>query len=87
MHYAERVCAHQRRAHLPGNIEQVPDREPLFARQHGRNAVALDVLHGGAKLGVDLAGAIEHDNVLAGQIAGALAFGDQRLYEGLGPLA
>src|SRR4029077_9842663 len=45
------------------------------------NAVALDVLHGGTELAVDLAGAVEKDNILASQIARTLAFGDQRVHK------
>src|SRR5882762_3497118 len=68
-------------ANLPRYVEQIPDGEAFFARQHGGNAVALDVFHRGAKLAVDLAGAVEKDNVLAGEIARTLAFGDQRVHK------
>ncbi len=40
-------------ADLPSDIEQVPDGESFFASEHGGNAVALDVFHGGAELAVD----------------------------------
>src|SRR6202020_1245944 len=33
-------------AHLPADIEQVPDRETLFAGKHGSYAIALNVFHG-----------------------------------------
>src|ERR1700687_1402543 len=68
-------------ANLTRNVEQIPDGEAFFARQHGGNAVALDVLHRGAELAVDLAGAVEKDNILAGEITGALALGDQRVHK------
>src|SRR6266478_4074528 len=68
-------------ANLARNVEQIPDGEAFFAGQHGGNAVALDVLHRGTELAVDLAGAVEKDKVLAGEIARALAFGDQRSHK------
>src|SRR6202163_623062 len=68
-------------ANLARNVEQIPDGEAFFARQHGGNAIALDVLHRGAELAVDFAGAVEKDNVLAGEIARTLAFGDQRVHK------
>ena len=40
-------------ADLPSDIEQVPDGKSFFAGQHGGDAVALDVFHGGAELAVD----------------------------------
>ena len=68
-------------ANLPRNIQQIPDGEAFFARQHGGHAVALDVLHGRAELPVDLAGAVEKDDILTGKIARALAFRDQRIHK------
>src|ERR1700674_5253396 len=68
-------------ANLSRYVEQIPDGEAFFARQHGGNAIALDVLHRGTELAVDLAGAVEKDNVLAGEIARTLAFGDQRVHK------
>src|ERR1700681_3597906 len=68
-------------ANLACYIQQIPDGEAFFARQHGGNAVALDVLHRGAELAVDLASAVEKDNVLAGEITRTLAFGDQRVHK------
>src|SRR6267378_4469478 len=68
-------------ANLPRYVEQIPDGEAFFARQHSGNAVALDVLHGGAELAIDLASTVEKDNVLAGEIACALAFRDQRVHK------
>jgi len=54
-------------AGLTGYIEQIPDRKPFVARQHSGDAVALNVLHGSAKLLVDLFRAVELCNVWAGQ--------------------
>src|SRR5229473_6549449 len=68
-------------ANLSCYVQQIPDREAFFARQHGGNAVALDVLHRGAELAVDLACAVEQYDILAGEIARALAFGDQRSHK------
>src|SRR6266446_6955057 len=68
-------------ANLARNVEQIPDGEAFLARQHSGNAVALDILHGSAELTVDLAGAVEKDNILAGEITRALAFGDQRVHK------
>src|ERR1700730_4002438 len=68
-------------ANLACYVQQIPDGEAFFARQHGGNAVALDVLHRGAELAVNLAGAVEKDNILAGEITRALALGDQRVHK------
>ena len=68
-------------ANLARNVEQIPDGEAFFARQHGGHAVALYVLHRGAELPVDLARSIEQHDVLPGEIARAFAFGDQRLHK------
>src|ERR1019366_4201503 len=40
-------------AHLPADIEQMPDGKSFFAREHGSDAVALYVFHRGAELAVD----------------------------------
>src|SRR5260221_5768257 len=74
-------------ADLARNVEQIPNGEAFFTRQHGGNAVALDIFHRGAELAVDFPCAVEKDNVLAGEIAGALAFGDQRVYKRVGAVA
>ncbi len=79
MGHALRGSLLQTGANLPRNVEQIPDGEAFLARQHGSHAVALDVLHGRAELAVNLTGAVEQDNVLANELARALAFGDQRL--------
>jgi len=68
-------------ANLPRYVEQIPDGEAFFARQHWCNAVALDVFHRGAELAVDFARAVEKDNVLAGEIARTFAFCDQRVHK------
>src|SRR5208337_2946015 len=59
----------------------IPDGEAFLARQHGGHAVALDVLHGRAELAVNLACAVEQNNILAGKVTRALAFGDQRFHK------
>ena len=61
-------------ADLTADIEQIPDGEAFLARQHGLNAVALDVFHGGAELAVDFAGAIDQRDVGAAQIFSTLDF-------------
>src|SRR5208283_1145863 len=74
-------------ANLTRDVEQIPDGEAFFARQHGSDTVALDVLHGGAELAVDLARAIKHNDILSGKIARALALGNQRFHKRIGALA
>ena len=68
-------------ANLACYVQQIPDGEAFLTRQHSGNAVALDILHGSAELAVDLAGAIEQYDVLAGEITRTLAFGDQRVHK------
>ena len=41
-------------AGLAHDVLQVPDGKTFFAGQHGSDAVALHILHGGATLGIDL---------------------------------
>jgi hypothetical protein len=50
-----RVRVIEAAANLAADVEQIPNGKPLFVRQHGGDAVALDVFHGGAELAVDLA--------------------------------
>src|ERR1700686_2485454 len=74
-------------ANLACYVQQIPDGETFFARQHGGNAVALDVLHRRAELAVDFACAVEQHDILAGKIARTLAFGDQRVHKRVGTVA
>src|SRR3979490_3412386 len=66
-------------ANLARYVEQIPDGEPFFARQHSGNAVALDVLHRGTELAINLTSAVEMDDILAGEITRALAFAHPRV--------
>jgi len=50
-------------------VEQIPDGEAFFARQHGGNAVALDVFHRGAETGRRFRPRRREGHVLAGEIA------------------
>src|SRR6266852_1041870 len=68
-------------ADLASDIEQVPDREPFPAREHGRDTVALHVLHRGAELAIDLARAVKRGDIRGREFARALAFGDQSVDE------
>src|SRR5690242_9120255 len=52
---------------LSSDVEQVPDREAFFARQHRRDAVSLNVFHGGAERAFDLAGAINAGDIRIAQ--------------------
>ena len=60
---AHRIRITQRGRGLTADIEQVPERKRLFAGEQRGHAVAVDVLHGGAELSFDFAGAIQHNNV------------------------
>ena len=40
-------------AHLPADIEQVPNGKSFLIREHGRDAIALYVFHRGAELAID----------------------------------
>jgi hypothetical protein len=74
MHKLVRTGVIEAAAQLPADVEQIPDRKSFFARQHGRNAVALHVLHGGAELTFDFAGAPNLGDIRAAQNIGALSF-------------
>ena len=50
---------------LARDVLQVPNRKPLFARQHGGNAVALHIFHGGAQLTVDISCSVKQRNIVA----------------------
>src|ERR1700693_3808725 len=63
-------------AHLPANIEKIPDGETFFAGEHGGDAVALDVIHGGAELPIDFSGAGN-----GGEVRVAERFGGLRFFE------
>src|SRR5215471_21721551 len=61
-------------AELAADIKQVPNRKAFLARQHGGNAVALDVLHGRAVLAFNLSGTEYLTHIGAAQSFGALGF-------------
>jgi hypothetical protein len=74
-------------AQLAADIEQVPDGKSFFARQHGSDAVALDVLHGGAELAVDFRSAGYAGDVRAAQNLDAFHFFEQRFLQCRGAIA
>ena len=49
----------ERLANLTTDVQQVPDGETFLARQHGRNAAPLHVLHRRAELSVDFSCPVE----------------------------
>src|SRR5579872_634577 len=62
----------QSAAQLASDIEKVPDREAFLPRQHGSDAVSLDVLHGSAELTFDFARAVDFADVGTAQNLGTL---------------
>src|SRR5580698_4920885 len=74
-------------AQLPPDIEQIPNRESFFARQHSGNAVALHIFHGGAELAFEYSRAEDRCYVGAAHCLGALSLGQQRLFERSGAVA
>jgi len=81
MHNSMRSQVVERAAQLPADVEKIPDRKSFFARQHGGDAVALHILHGGTELAFDHAGAEDGRNVGAAQCFRALRLSQQRLFE------
>ena len=71
----------QAAADLAADVEQVPDGKSFLAGQHGGDAVALDVLHGGTKLAFDFARAIDGSDVRTAEDLASLGFFEQRLFE------
>ena len=74
-------------AHLPSDIEQVPNGKPFFARQHGGNAVALDIFHGGTELAFDFSRAGNRREVGVAQDLGGLCLFEETLLQLGGLLA
>ena len=54
-------------ANLAGDVLQVPNGKAIFARESGRNRVALNVFGGGEQLAVFVADSIQSGNVMAAQ--------------------
>ena len=73
-------------ANLAADVQQIPDGEPFFARQHGRDTVALDVFHGGAELAIDFARAIHGGDVDTAEILGGFGFLQNALHDFFGLL-
>src|SRR5258708_31839284 len=74
-------------AHLPSNVEQIPDGKSLFAGEHGGDAIALDVFHGSAKLAVHFSRAIDRRNAGMAQSLYGFRLFQQALLEFAGALA
>src|SRR5713101_1508411 len=69
-----RVSMVQALTGLAHNVLQVPDGKSFFAGQHGGDAVALHVFHGGAELAIDFFQAIKLRHVVTAERLGALGF-------------
>ena len=74
-------------ANLAADVEQVPDGEAFLARQHGGNAVALDVFHGGAELAVDFSRAVDQRDVGTAEVLGGFCFLQNALHHLFGMFA
>ena len=74
-------------ANLPADIEQVPYGKSFFARQHGRHAVALYVLHGSAKLAFDFSSAVNGREVRMAQDLGGLSLFEKAFLQIAGTFA
>ena len=74
-------------AQLASDIEQVPDRESFVARQHGRNAISLDVFHRRAELAINDARADHRAEIRTAQDLDALHLLHQGLLESSGMLS
>jgi len=62
-------------AELAADIKEISDRKPFLAGEHRRNAVALHVIHCGAKLAVNFPGAIDLSDIWAAQNFGVFGLG------------
>src|SRR5215472_14369393 len=74
-------------AQLAADIEEVPDREAFFAGEHGGDAVALDVLHGGTELSFDFSGAINLGDIGTAENLAAFGLGQESLLQISRPVA
>jgi hypothetical protein len=74
-------CVIEAGAQLTPNIQKIPNGKPFFARQHSGNAVALHVLHGGAKLAFDFTRAKYIGDVRTAQNLSALSLCQQRVFK------
>ena len=74
MHNPVRVRVVQPLTGLARNVLQVPDGKSFIAGQHGADAVALHVLHGGAELAFNFFQTIEQRDVVAVERLGAFSF-------------
>src|SRR5258706_13277820 len=61
-------------ANLAADVEHVPDSEALAFGEVGGDAEALDVFGGNAETAVGFAGAVEENDVLVAEVAGAFGF-------------
>ncbi len=75
--YIERLSMIKAAAHLPSDIEEVPDGKAFFASEHGSDAVALYVFHRGIKLPVDFSGAVNGSKVGVAQSLGSFCLFEQ----------
>src|SRR6266403_151100 len=74
MHDVMRMGVVQSLTGLARDVLQVPDGKSLFAGQHGTNAIALDVLHGGTELPVNFFQTVKQRDVVAVERLGAFSF-------------
>ena len=68
-------------AQLPSDIEKIPNRKSLFARQHGGNAIALYIFHGRAELAFDFTCSHHVGDVRTAQNLGGLGLRQQSLFK------